>query len=142
MSVDIQTPSSKGLEEAIDSLGATAIGIADELAGARRQLRIATETIHGLMQDGIHLDRAIALMQAGGVTYDAAVHTFKRLYLMEILARNRGNQCKAAAEMGIHRNTIRRMIAELAIDPKPWLLKQASDEYERAEIARETDGAA
>ena len=61
------------------------------------------------------LDSAVTLMQAGGVTYEAAVHAFKRLYIIKILNRHRGIQTKAALEMGVHRNTLRRMMAELHI---------------------------
>lgn len=112
MNVDIRTPSSKGLEEAIDSLGVTAIGIADELAQCRHQLRIAKDALTGGRNP---LDAVVALMQADGIPYNSAIRAFRRLYLLRILDRHRGNQCKAAAEMGIHRNTIRRMMTELQI---------------------------
>ena len=56
-------------------------------------------------------------MHAGGITYDEAVREFKRRYLLAVLAHNKGNQCKAAKELGMHRNTLRRTIAELDIDP-------------------------
>jgi Fis family transcriptional regulator len=61
------------------------------------------------------LDNAITLMQAGGVTYEDALHAFKRLYIVKLLNRNRGSQTKTAREMGVHRNTIRRMMADLNI---------------------------
>ncbi len=40
---------------------------------------------------------------------------FKRQYLREVLLAHRGNQCKAAEEMGIHRNTLSRTMAELGL---------------------------
>ena len=35
-------------------------------------------------------------------------------YLLEVLKR-RGNQCKAAKELGMHRNTLSRAMAELGL---------------------------
>jgi DNA-binding NtrC family response regulator len=56
-------------------------------------------------------------MHEGGITYEEAVREFKKRYLIEVLAHHRGNQCKAAKELGMHRNTLSRTIAELQIDP-------------------------
>ncbi|HLH35007.1 MAG TPA: helix-turn-helix domain-containing protein [Alloacidobacterium sp.] len=63
------------------------------------------------------LEALVSAMHAGGITYAEAVREFKRRYLLEVLASNRGNQCKAAKELGMHRNTLSRTIAELNIDP-------------------------
>ncbi len=41
----------------------------------------------------------------------------KSASFLEVLARHRGNQCKAAAELGMHRNTLSRTIAELDLNP-------------------------
>lgn len=62
------------------------------------------------------LDNLVTQMRAGGITYDEAVREFKRRFLLEVLASHRGNQCKAAKELGVHRNTLSRMLAELQID--------------------------
>jgi Fis family transcriptional regulator, factor for inversion stimulation protein len=63
------------------------------------------------------LDNLVTQMHAGGITYTEAVREFKRRFLMEVLAHHKGNQCKAAKELGVHRNTLSRTIAELEIDP-------------------------
>ena len=63
------------------------------------------------------LDSLVVQMRAGGITYEEAVREFKRRFLLEVLANHRGNQCKAAKELGVHRNTLSRMLAELQIDP-------------------------
>ncbi|MGA8528894.1 MAG: helix-turn-helix domain-containing protein, partial [Acidobacteriaceae bacterium] len=42
---------------------------------------------------------------------------FKRRFMLEVLSSHRGNQCKAAKELGVHRNTLSRILAELDIDP-------------------------
>jgi len=63
------------------------------------------------------LDNLVTQMHAGGITYDEAVREFKRRFILEVLSNNRGNQCKAARELGVHRNTLSRILAELKIDP-------------------------
>ena len=63
------------------------------------------------------LDSLVAQMYAGGITYDEAVREFKKRFLLEVLAHHRGNQCKAAKDLGVHRNTLSRMVAELEINP-------------------------
>ncbi|MGA7885027.1 MAG: helix-turn-helix domain-containing protein [Acidobacteriaceae bacterium] len=63
------------------------------------------------------LDNLVMQMRAGGITYEEAVREFKRRFLLDVLAHHRGNQCKAARELGVHRNTLSRMLAELQIDP-------------------------
>lgn len=63
------------------------------------------------------LDSLVTQMHSGGITYEEAVREFKKRYLIEVLAQHRGNQCKAARELGMHRNTLSRIIAELQIDP-------------------------
>lgn len=62
------------------------------------------------------LDSLVSQMYASGMTYTDAVREFKRRYLLEVLARHRGNQCKAADELGMHRNTLSRTLAELQLD--------------------------
>lgn len=59
------------------------------------------------------LDSLITQMHSSGVSYTEAVRQFKRRYLFEVLAHHKGNQCKAAEELGMHRNTLSRTLAEL-----------------------------
>jgi Fis family transcriptional regulator len=61
------------------------------------------------------LDNLVTQMHSSGVRYEDAVREFKRQYLREVLVANRGNQCKAADELGIHRNTLSRTMAELGL---------------------------
>ncbi len=63
------------------------------------------------------LDILVAHMHASGITYAEGVREFKKRFILEVLARNRGNQCKAARELGMHRNTLSRTIAELELNP-------------------------
>jgi DNA-binding NtrC family response regulator len=62
------------------------------------------------------LDSLVTQMHSSGIPYEEAVREFKRQYLREVLVANRGNQCKAAEEMGIHRNTLSRTMADLGLD--------------------------
>jgi Fis family transcriptional regulator len=62
------------------------------------------------------LEILVSQMHSNGVRYEDAVRDFKRQYLREVLVAHRGNQCKAAEELGIHRNTLSRAMAELELD--------------------------
>ena len=59
------------------------------------------------------LDSLVTQMYGASIPYAEAVRQFKRRYIMEVLAHHKGNQCKAAAELGMHRNTLSRTLAEL-----------------------------
>lgn len=62
------------------------------------------------------LDNLVLQMHAAGIGYAEAVREFKKRYIIEVLSRHRGNQCKAADELGMHRNTLSRTLAELELD--------------------------
>jgi DNA-binding NtrC family response regulator len=62
------------------------------------------------------LDSLVTQMHSSGVRYEEAVREFKRQYLREVLEAHRGNQCKAAEELGMHRNTLSRAMADLKLD--------------------------
>ena len=58
----------------------------------------------------------IAQMHESGILYAEAVREFKRVFITHVLIQNNGNQCKAAKQLGMHRNTLSRTIAELELD--------------------------
>jgi len=62
------------------------------------------------------LDNLVIQMHTSGIRYEDAVREFKKQYLREVLLSNRGNQCKAADELGMHRNTLSRTMADLGLD--------------------------
>ncbi len=62
------------------------------------------------------LDNLVVQMYASGITYEEAVREFRRRYIQEVLSHSKGNQCKAARELGIHRNTLSRIMADLKLD--------------------------
>ena len=61
------------------------------------------------------LDSLVTQMHSTGIRFDDAVHEFKRAFIREVLVANRGNQCKAAEELGMHRNTLSRAMSELGL---------------------------
>lgn len=62
------------------------------------------------------LDALITQMHSAGIPYADAMRQFKKRYILEVLAQHKGNQCKAATELGMHRNTLSRTLAELDMD--------------------------
>jgi two-component system nitrogen regulation response regulator GlnG len=54
---------------------------------------------------------------ATGTLYHAALAAFEKPLFEHALARTGGNQLRAAALLGINRNTLRKRLSELAIDP-------------------------
>ena len=62
------------------------------------------------------LDTLISQMHNAGISYADAMRQFKKRYILEVLAHHKGNQCKAATELGMHRNTLSRTLAELDMD--------------------------
>ena len=62
------------------------------------------------------LQSLVTQMHSSGVTYTEAVRQFKKRYVLEVLANHKGNQCKAAEELDMHRNTLSRLLAELEMD--------------------------
>jgi Fis family transcriptional regulator len=62
------------------------------------------------------LEILVTQMHSTGIPYEEAVREFKRQYLREVLIAHKGNQCKAAEELGMHRNTLSRTMAELGLE--------------------------
>ncbi len=62
------------------------------------------------------LEALVAQMFKSGILYSEAVREFKKRFIMTVLQESKGNQCRAARELGMHRNTLSRTIEELKID--------------------------
>jgi Fis family transcriptional regulator, factor for inversion stimulation protein len=62
------------------------------------------------------LEALINQMYKSGILYSEAVREFKKRFILTVLEENNGNQCKAARELGMHRNTLSRTITELKLD--------------------------
>jgi Fis family transcriptional regulator, factor for inversion stimulation protein len=62
------------------------------------------------------LEALIMQMYRSNILYSEAVREFKKKFILTVLQENKGNQCRAARELGMHRNTLSRTISELKID--------------------------
>lgn len=56
-----------------------------------------------------------------GTVYDTALAAFERPLFAQILLETGGNQLRAAQVLGINRNTLRKRLGELALDPDTFL---------------------
>jgi Fis family transcriptional regulator len=65
------------------------------------------------------LETLILQMYKAGVRCSEAVREFQKVFILTVLKDQRGNQCRAAKKLGIHRNTLRRAIRDLEIDIDP-----------------------
>ena len=62
------------------------------------------------------LEALVIQMYRSGILYSEAVREFKKRFILTVLQENQGNQCKAARQLGMHRNTLSRTISELKVD--------------------------
>ena len=65
------------------------------------------------------LESLVTQMYKAGVPCSEAVREFQKAFILTVLKDQRGNQCKAAQKLGMHRNTLRRTILDLEIDIGP-----------------------
>jgi two-component system, NtrC family, nitrogen regulation response regulator GlnG len=78
--------------------------------------------VSGQSGEGEGLDGAVARWLAAhhpapGRVYDEALAAFERPLFLAALRETQGNQLRAAQLLGINRNTLRKRLTELAIDP-------------------------
>lgn len=57
---------------------------------------------------------------AAGTVYETALAAFERPLFIEVLRGTGGNQLRAAQLLGINRNTLRKRLSELEIDPEDF----------------------
>jgi DNA-binding NtrC family response regulator len=62
------------------------------------------------------LEALVLQMFKSNILYSEAVREFKKRFIITVLEENRGNQCKAARQLGMHRNTLSRTMQELKIE--------------------------
>ena len=62
------------------------------------------------------LEALVIQMYKSNILYSEAVREFKKRFILTVLQENKGNQCRAARQLGMHRNTLSRTISELKID--------------------------
>lgn len=64
----------------------------------------------------VQLENLTLQMCRSGVKYAEAVREFQRRFILTVLQDQKANQCRAAAKMGMHRNTLRRVLRNLGLD--------------------------
>jgi len=74
------------------------------------------ERERGVVKD--QLEALVMQMYRNGITYAEGVCEFRKRFILAVLQDCKGNQCKAARQLGMHRNTLSRTIAELKLDAK------------------------
>ena len=62
------------------------------------------------------LEGLVVQMVDRGILFDEAVGEFEKRFIKSVLDREKGNQCRAAKVLGIHRNTLSRKIGEYKLD--------------------------
>jgi Fis family transcriptional regulator len=58
------------------------------------------------------LDRLVDEMVTKGVRYEDAQREFEKRFIAHVLQRADGSLCKAADQLGMHRNTLSRKLSE------------------------------
>ena len=79
-------------------------------------VEVMSYTERGVVKD--QLEALVTQMYKNGITYSEGVCEFKKRFILAVLQDCKGNQCKAARQLGMHRNTLSRTIAELKLDAK------------------------
>ena len=65
------------------------------------------------MKDGF--DELVAHLLDGGLFLQEAIEILEKSMIQGALERNHGNQCCAAKQLGIHRNTLQRKMVAYAV---------------------------
>lgn len=65
------------------------------------------------------LESLVNQMIERGILFNEAVAEFEKRFIKQMLEKNHGNHSKAAAALGIHRNTLSRKVDELGLDHRP-----------------------
>ena len=66
------------------------------------------------------LEALVHQMYKSNILYSEAVREFKKRFIATVLEENKGNQCRAARQLGMHRNTLSRTITELKLDVREF----------------------
>ena len=94
----------------------------DQVGSAALEPLLGATSGEGSEASEVGLDSAVARWLrenplAPGAVYDAALAAFERPLFEAVLRQTGGNQLRAAQQLGINRNTLRKRLTELAIDP-------------------------
>ena len=65
------------------------------------------------------LEKFVLQMYRSGIRYSEAVREFQSIFILTVLREQRANQVRPARKLGMHRNTLRRMIRNFELDIRP-----------------------
>lgn len=72
-------------------------------------------------------------------TFHQAQRAFRRDFLLQVLTHFRGNQCHAARAIGLHRNTLGKILRSEKITSRMVRLMYKADQRERALLTQSAD---
>jgi DNA-binding NtrC family response regulator len=75
-----------------------------------------------------------------GVTLEQARKEFERQFIVASLKSNRGNFCRSARSLGVHRNTLRNKVSDLGIGAEDYDLTGSRRSTLRRRGGRPTNG--
>ncbi|HKX32384.1 MAG TPA: helix-turn-helix domain-containing protein [Blastocatellia bacterium] len=58
------------------------------------------------------LDALVDQMITRGILFEEAVKEFEKRFILSVVDRHHNNLCRAASELGIHRNTLSKRLQE------------------------------
>jgi Fis family transcriptional regulator, factor for inversion stimulation protein len=62
------------------------------------------------------LESLVGMMVERGILLEEALTEFEKKFIKRVLEHAKGNQCRAAKILGIHRNTLSRKISRYRLD--------------------------
>ena len=62
------------------------------------------------------LESLIEMMVGRGILLEEALAEFEKRFIRRVLEHERGNLCRAAKVLGIHRNTLSRKVGDYKLD--------------------------
>jgi Fis family transcriptional regulator, factor for inversion stimulation protein len=62
------------------------------------------------------LESLVGTMVERGILLEEAIAEFEKKFIKRVLEESKGNQCRAAKILGIHRNTLSRKITDYHLD--------------------------
>ncbi len=62
------------------------------------------------------LEKLVLQLYRSGIRYSEAVREFQSIFILTVLREHKANQVRAAQKLGMHRNTLRRIIRNFELD--------------------------
>ena len=62
------------------------------------------------------LEKLVLQMYRSGIRYSESVREFQSVFILTVLREQRANQVRAARKLGMHRNTLHRILRKLELD--------------------------